>query len=406
MNTIEITNKSVLESFSNNTQPAEIDFDSPEPYPGRKPRLQFNWGGNEHNIDDWNDWTWQIKNSIKSSKDLIKVFQNQNISIPKEIMKAEKVFPMAITPYYFSLIKKFDYSDPIFKQSVPDIRELCNPSFLKDDPLNEEEDTVINGLVHRYNDRALIISTSQCSMYCRFCTRKRVAGSTTYHLTDCQLDNIITYLKSHPEIKDVIISGGDPFTMSTNKLENIISKVRSVESVDIIRIGTRTPVVMPQRITDELVNMISQYHPIFVNTHFNHPNEITEDSKNACLKMINKGIPVNNQSVLLNGINDNFETMSTLCRNLLKIRVKPYYLFQCDLVKGIEHFRTSIQDGIDLMDSLRGRVSGLGIPHYIIDSPEGKGKIPVLPNYILEQNKEGVTLRNYKNEKVFYPNPK
>jgi lysine 2,3-aminomutase len=286
---------------------------------------------------------------------------------------------MAITPYYFSLIKKFDYSDPVFSMCVPNIKELHNPSFLKNDPLNEEEDTVVDGLVHRYQDRALIISTSQCAMYCRFCTRKRIAGSSTYYLSDCQLNKIIDYLKSHPEIKDVIISGGDAFTMSNSKLENIISKVRSVESVDIIRIGTRTPVVMPQRITNELVDMLNKYHPLFVNTHFNHPNEITEESKNACLKMINKGIPVNNQSVLLKGINDEPETMIELCRNLLKIRVRPYYLFICDLVKGVEHFRTSINTGVKIMDRLRGRVSGLGIPQLILDSPEGKGKIPILP---------------------------
>ena len=237
------------------------------------------------------------------------------------------------------------------------------------------------------------------------CTRKRVTDSKDFHLTEKELDNIIDYLKNHPEIKDIIVSGGDPLTMPTNKLENILAKLRTVDSIEIIRIGTRTPVTMPMRITDELVEMISKYHPVWLNTHFNHPNEITEESKKAVLKLVNKGIPVNNQNVLLKGINDDSKILSELYKGLLKIRCRPYYMFICDLVKGIEHFRTSIDKGIEIMENLRGRLSGLGIPHFIVDSPEGKGKIPILPNYIVKKEDGQTILRNYKNEVVKYPDP-
>lgn len=379
----------------------EPDLDDPG---GRTPRL-YSRGENTNNKNHWNDWHWQLRNSIKSVEHLNSILFEKGITLSDKTIEAAKCFPLSITPYYFSLIKEFSYSDPIFSQCVPNEKELDNPSFLNNDPLSEEHDTVVDNLVHRYNDRALLISTSKCAMYCRHCTRKRVAGDSEFYLSDLQLDNIITYLKNHPEIKDVIISGGDPLTMSTSKLENILSKVRAVETVDIIRIGTRVPVTMPQRVTNELVDMLSKYHPIFINTHFNHPNEITTESKEACSKIVNRGIPMGNQCVLLKGVNDNSDTMVDLCRGMLKIRVKPYYMYQCDLVKGVEHFRTPISKGIEIMENLRGRVSGLGIPSFIVDSPEGKGKIPVLPNYIVLQDENETILRNYKNEFIKYPEP-
>ena len=793
-----ITNASIIEASvsatENFSQSGQEEHDPSDPYPGIKPQFKINWGGNTSNSKNWNDWKWQLKNSIKSFKDLKRIFNENNIPIPDGIEETAETFPLTITPYYLSLIKAFDYSDPVFSMSIPNKKELNNPSYLSNDPLHEEEDTVIDGLVHRYADRALLISTSKCSMNCRFslskgtkitmsdfsekaiedicigddiithkglvkkvydvfnreykkdilnikaqgninirttqehpflvikrkdilcndggksickpnrksckkrhknkitsftpnfidaseikegdylatprfknktekytdenlgylmgiylaegdlpkrrngniigsrfslgfheketialkikkcseslklrlctihsyekrsscnvmifdeefskflqincgqysdlkkiseeimynssnlfkramlegmlegdgwmrdpslskrnlhsiefntvsnilanqifmllnhlgfcpkkyitieknkekrigkqiltnfkpinrvrvsnqegfenwnnkkedhyesssaesfyteeyvfnkvekitmsppvptekfydlsieddesylaefmsvhnCTRKRVTGENSYVISDLQLKNIVNYLSDHPEIKDVIISGGDPFTMSTDKLEKIISKVRSVKSVEIIRIGTRTPVVMPQRITNDLIDMINKYHPIFVNTHFNHPNEITEESKKACLKLIENGIPVNNQNVLLKGINDNPKVMEELCRSLLKIRTRCYYMFQCDLVKGIEHFRTPIERGIEIMEHLRGRVSGLGIPQFIVDSPEGNGKIPLLPNYTVGKEGDMNILRNYKDELVFYPDP-
>jgi len=355
--------------------------------------------------DNWSDWHWQLKNSIKSVEQLENILSEKGIVLSDKMKEAAQIFPVAITPYYLSLIKEFSYSDPIFSMCMPNEKELINPLFLSNDPLGEEHDSVIENLVHRYNDRVLLVSTNKCPVNCRYCTRKRVTGSKDFHLTDNELDSVIKYIKNHPEIKDVIISGGDPFTMSTSKLENIISKIRAIDTVEIIRIGTKTPVTLPMRITDDLVKMISKYHPVWINTHFNHPNEITEESKAAILKLVNNGIPVNNQNVLLKGINDNSKTTAELYKGLLKIRVRPYYLFQCDLVKGIEHFRTSISKGIKILSDLRGRISGLGIPHYIVDSPNGKGKIPLLPNYVVKKEKDKTILKNYKGEMVVYPEP-
>jgi lysine 2,3-aminomutase len=353
----------------------------------------------------WNDWRWQLQNSISSIEDVQEILSEKGITISDKTIEAAKQFPLSITPYYFSLIQEFSYDDPVFSQCIPSEKELDNPSFLSDDPLAEEHDTVVDNLVHRYNDRALLISTSQCAMYCRHCTRKRVAGSKDFCLSNNQLENIVKYLKNHPEIKDVIVSGGDPLTMSTPKIEKILYNLRSVDSIDIIRIGTRTPVTLPMRITDELVNMLSEYHPLWINTHFNHPNEITPESQEACAKLVNKGIPLGNQCVLLKNVNDDANTMIDLCRKLVKMRVRPYYMYQCDLVKGVEHFRTPVSKGIEIMEQLRGRVSGLGIPNFIIDSPQGKGKIPILPNYILDRDNKQTILRNYNNEIVSYPDP-
>ena len=372
------------------------DLDEPG---GTKPQTNL-WGGIKK--EDWNDWKWQLMNSIRSIDDLTE----KGIKVSDEMREAAKVFPLAITPYYFSLIREFSEDDPIYKMSIPSGKELINPDYLSNDPLGEEHDCAVPNLVHRYDDRALLVSTNKCFSNCRFCTRKRVTDSKDFHLTSKELDNIISYLKEHSEIKDVIISGGDPFTMTTSKLENILKKLRSVDSVEIIRIGTRTPITNPMRITDELVNMISKYHPVWVNTHFEHPNEITEESKAAVLKLVNKGIPVNNQNVILKGVNDNSNILSVLYKELLKIRCKPYYIFQCDLVKGVEHFRTTIDKGIEIMKNLRGRISGLGIPHFIVDSPEGKGKIPLLPNYLVGREGDQTILKNYKDEIVIYPDPK
>jgi len=386
---------SVSDTTSSNTNICEPDLDDPG---GSKPWFIKNQGENT----EWEDWHWQLQNSIRSIEDLNSIVPD---FFSEKSAEAAKQFPLSITPYYLSLIKEFSYSDPIFSQCVPNEKELDNPSFLSNDPLEEEHDTVVPNLVHRYNDRALLISTSSCPVYCRHCTRKRVAGTKNFYISDYQLNNVIKYIKNHPEIKDVIVSGGDPLTMSTDKLENILYRLKTIDTIDIIRIGTRTPVTLPMRITDELVNMISKYHPIWLNTHFNHPNEITEESIEACSKLINKGIPVGNQCVLLKGVNDSPDIMVELCRKLIKMRVRPYYMYQSDLVKGIEHFRTPISKGIEIMDHLRGKVSGIGIPSFIVDSPEGKGKIPILPNYILMQDKHQTILRNYKNEIVCYPEP-
>jgi lysine 2,3-aminomutase len=338
----------------------------------------------------WYDWHWQFKNRV----------QNLKIVNPEAV----KRFPMAITPYYLNLIKKFDETDPIFSMSIPSEKELIDYPFLVDDPLNEEGDMPVPHLVHRYPDRALLLVTSMCAMYCRHCTRKRMSGQREWTITYEQLNKAVTYLSQHPEIHDVIISGGDPFTLATETLEKILVKIKTVPSIDIIRIGSRVPVTMPMRINDKLVSMLKKYHPIWVNTHFNHPNELTTEAIQACNKLINSGIPLGNQTVLLRGINDNPETMMTLCGNLVKNRIRPYYLFQCDLVRGVEHFRTPISKGVEIMSYLRGRLSGLAIPTFVVDTPEGGGKVPILPNYILNSSEKETTICT-PTKIVTYPDP-
>lgn len=344
---------------------------------------------------NWKSWKWQFRNRLTSIDD-IRGITGQEIS-SKVFLK----FPMAITPYYFSLIKKYDYSDPIFSMCVPNDLELNESMF--SDPLCEEKTMPVKNLVHRYKDRALMILTTICSNYCRYCVRKRSVGDEEGFLSEENFEEMIGYLKNHPEIKDVILSGGDPFTLCTSKLVEIVERVRSVKSVDIIRIGTKTPVVLPQRINLELVSLLKKFHPIFINTHFNHPNEITIESREACEKLADNGFVVGNQSVLLKDINDNKFVYEKLCRELIKMRVRPYYLFQCDIVKGVEHFRTKVSRGMEIMDHLRGRLSGLAIPQFVIDSPGGFGKIPILPNYIISQSPEKITLRNYEGKIVDYP---
>jgi len=312
---------------------------------------------------------------------------------------------MAITPYYASLIRKLDMSDPVFAMSIPQISELQDPACLSEDPLEENEDMPVPGLIHRYPDRALLIATTTCSMYCRHCTRKRVAGTRESTISPLRLKQVYEYLITHPEIHDVIVSGGDPLTMNTDAIERILETLRSIPSVQIIRIGTRTPVVLPQRITDELVNMLKKYHPLWINTHFNHPNELTAQAVEACTKLANAGIPLGNQSVLLRGVNDTPQVFEQLCRGLVRMRVRPYYLYQCDLVKGIEHFRTPLSRGIEIMEYLRGRLSGIAIPTFVVDAPHGGGKIPVLPNYIVSTSPTHTVLRNFEGMMVNYPEP-
>lgn len=346
---------------------------------------------------NWSDWKWQLSNRIHSL--------NQLTDKMPQIERASSRFPMSVTPYYYSLIKNFDYSDPVYSMSIPNEKELIDYPFLKDDPLNEEHHTAVEGLVHRYPDRALVLLTSHCSVYCRHCTRKRVAGQIDYFIDKKKFEKIISYLKLQKEIHDVVISGGDPLTMDTDKLEYFIKKIREIEHIDIIRIGTRVPVVLPMRIDDELTSMLKKYHPIWINTHFNHPQEITKESSEACTKLADAGIPLGNQTVLLRGINDDPEIIMQLCRMLVKIRVRPYYLFICDLVKGVEHFRTTVQAGIDIMEHLRGRLSGLAIPTFVVDAPNGGGKIPVIPDYILAHEQDKTVLRNYEGKVCEYPNP-
>jgi lysine 2,3-aminomutase len=351
----------------------------------------------------WNDWKWQIKNRIRTLEQLttyLPILRNN----PK-LADVIKKYPLAITPYYASLIQRADSSDPIFAMCVPQPEELFSPSCLSEDPLEENEDMPIPGLVHRYPDRALLIVTTTCASYCRHCTRKRIAGTRECSISTRRLQQVTEYLLAHPEISDVIISGGDPLTMPTDAIEAVLSSLRSVETVQIIRIGTRVPVVLPMRITTELVQMLRKYHPLWINTHFNHPNELSSEAAAACGKLADAGIPLGNQTVLLRGVNDSAQIIERLCRGLVRMRVRPYYLYQCDLVRGVEHFRTPLSRGIEIVEYMRGRVSGIAIPTFVVDAPHGGGKIPIMPNYIVSMSPTHTVLRNYEGLMVNYPEP-
>ncbi|MBN1361857.1 MAG: KamA family radical SAM protein [Sedimentisphaerales bacterium] len=351
----------------------------------------------------WSDWRWQMANRIRTPQQLAAAFPNL-IEGP-DLATVMAKYPMAITPYYASLIRRLDGSDPIFRMSVPLVQELSDPPFLTPDPLEECRDMPVPGMVHRYPDRALVIATTMCSTYCRHCTRKRIAGTRETSITKRRLEQIAAYLTEHPQISDVIVSGGDPLTMSTENLEMVLSRLRQVPSVQIIRIGTRVPVVLPQRVTDELCQMLRKYHPIWINTHFNHPQELTEESAGACGRLADAGIPLGNQSVLLRGVNDRPQIIEQLCRGLVRMRVRPYYMYQCDLVRGVEHFRTPLSRGLEIMEYLRGRLSGLAIPTFVVDAPHGGGKIPVLPTYVVTQSPTHTVLRNYEGMLIAYPEP-
>ena len=323
----------------------------------------------------------------------------------QSMQRASDVFPMAITPYYASLINKDDPDCPIRMQCTPDYRELIEGRGDMDDPLHEDSDSPVPGLTHRYPDRVLLLVTNECSMYCRHCTRKRKVGDNNTCVNDRDIGRGLDYIKKHPEIRDVLLSGGDPLILSSARLERIIRKVREIPHVQVIRIGTRTPVVLPQRITDELVKMLKKYHPVWINTHFNHPREFTPDSTRALARLADAGIPLGNQTVLLRGVNDCPAIMKKLVHLLVKNRVRPYYLYQCDLSRGIEHFRTPVAKGIEIMESLIGHTSGFAIPRYVVDAPGGGGKIPVLPNYQLSITNTKTVLRNYEGVICVYEEP-
>jgi lysine 2,3-aminomutase len=353
--------------------------------------------------DGWDDWRWQLANRIRTPQQLSAAFPRW-VGDP-DLTSVVAKYPMAITPYYASLIRRVDSSDPVYQMCVPRIQELTDPPFLSPDPLEECHDMPVPGMVHRYPDRALVIATTMCSAYCRHCTRKRIAGTRETSITKWRLEQIVAYLKEHPQISDVIVSGGDPLTMTTEHLERVLSRLRQVPSVQIIRIGTRVPVVLPQRITDELCQMLRKYHPVWINTHFNHPQELTPEAAQACGRLADAGIPLGNQSVLLRGVNDRPQIIEQLCRGLVRMRVRPYYLYQCDLVRGVEHFRTPLSRGIEIMEYLRGRLSGLAIPTFVVDAPHGGGKIPVLPTYVVTQSPTHTVLRNYEGMLIAYPEP-
>jgi len=358
-------------------------------------------------ISKWKDWKWQMRHSIKS----VDKFEELTGIEFNEIEKAElkltfKKFPLSITPYYLSLIDKSNFkNDPIFKQAFGGIEELTTLQSELKDPLSEEGDSPVEGITHRYPDRILFHVSNICSMYCRHCTRKRKVGDVDFVPSKDQLQKGIQYISDNPMVRDVLLSGGDPLMLPDSKIDWLLHEISKIPHVEIIRIGTRMPVVLPYRITDNLVSILKKYHPLWINTHFNHPKEITASSKEALAKLADGGLPLGNQSVLLADVNDCPRIMKSLLHKLVQNRVRPYYLYQCDLSEGLSHFRTPIGKGIEIMESLVGHTSGFARPTYVIDAPGGGGKIPVMPNYILSWSTNKVVLRNYEGVITSYKEP-
>lgn len=352
----------------------------------------------------WNDWRWQVQNRIETLEDL-KKYIHLTPAEEDGVKQTLKTLRMAITPYYLSLINPEDPNDPVRRQAIPTGLETHQSAADLLDPLHEDSDSPVPGLTHRYPDRVLFLITDQCSMYCRHCTRRRFAGQHDCESPAERIDRAIEYIAKTPQVRDVLLSGGDALLVSDQVLESIIKRLRAISHVEIIRIGSRTPVVCPQRITPELVAMLSKYHPIWLNTHFNHSNEITEESAGACARLANAGVPLGNQTVLLRGVNDSVEVMKKLMCNLVKIRVRPYYIYQCDLSMGLEHFRTPVAKGIEIIEGLRGHISGYAVPTFVVDAPGGGGKIPVMPNYLISQGVGKVILRNYEGVITTYTEP-
>jgi lysine 2,3-aminomutase len=353
---------------------------------------------------DWNNWIWQQQKRIKSMEQLEKVI-NVTSEEREAFAKSHEMFNMGITPYYASLIDKDDPNCPIRLQSVPKSGELHILESDLEDPLGEERDMPVPGITHRYPDRVLFYTTHNCPVYCRHCTRKRKVSDPSSSAANKQLDDSLAYIESHKEIRDVVISGGDPLSNSDDRLEYILSRIRGMDHIEVFRIGTRNLVTLPQRVTQNFADMVKKYHPVFVHTHFNHPKECTLEAFDACARLADAGCVLHNQMVLLKGVNDHWKIVKELNHKLLMMRVRPYYIYQCDLSQGISHFRTPVEVGLDIIEHLRGWTSGMAVPHFVIDAPGGGGKIPLLPEYVVKHEGKRWVLRNYKNEQFEYIEP-
>ncbi|OPZ78718.1 MAG: L-lysine 2,3-aminomutase [Alphaproteobacteria bacterium ADurb.Bin438] len=351
--------------------------------------------------EDWNDWHWQVKNRITK---LDKLSEIMDLS-PLERLSSTGNLPFGITPYYASLVLS---SNNIRKCMVPTISETIVSAEEETDPLSEQEQSPIMGIVHRYPDRCLFLVTDFCSANCRYCTRSRMVGQNNLKkgIRKIMWQNAIKWIANHPEIRDVLVSGGDPLTLSDENIEFILKGLREIPHVEVIRIGTKVPAVLPQRITKNLVRMLKKYHPLYMSLHFTHPEELTEETVKACSMLADAGIPLGSQTVLLKDINDDVEIMKPLMTGLMKARVKPYYIYQCDLIPGSRHFRTPVSKGLEIIKGLRGHISGYAVPSYIIDAPHGGGKIPMLPEYYQGRDENGIYLKNYEGKPIFYPEPK
>lgn len=354
--------------------------------------------------EEWDDWRWQLKHRVTRAEQL-KLILNLSPEEIEAIEASKGRMATAITPYFAKLMDRNDSNCPIRRQAIPTMAEFhFSPADLMD-PCAEDENSPVHGLVHRYPDRALLLVTDKCAVYCRYCTRRRMVGSSEKCITEENLDEAIAYIQATKKVRDVLISGGDPLLLEDDHLERIIAKVRKVPHVEIVRIGTRVPVTLPQRITPTLASILKKYHPLWMSIHFTHPKEITKEVRRACAILAEAGIPLGSQTVLLRGINDRSAVMKRLMHELLKIRVRPYYIYQCDLAMGTEHFRTPIAVGINIIEKLRGHTTGYAVPSFVIDAPGGGGKIPVGPTYLISQDKGKVVLRNYQGKVFEYQEP-
>lgn len=353
--------------------------------------------------EKWNNWRWQLSHRLNSVEEIEKVLTLTDSE--RKALSAQGLFRVDITPYYISLIDPNDPNDPIRKQVIPTDLEMVPFTAMMEDSLAEDKHSPVPGLVHRYPDRVLMLVTTQCATYCRYCTRSRIVGDPTATFSQTEFEMQIEYLKRTPQVRDVLLSGGDPLVLAPKILEKILKALSEIPHIEVIRIGSRVPVFLPMRVTEELTDMLQKYHPLWINIHVNHPNEISAELADATDKLSKAGIPLGNQSVLMAGVNDCVHTQRALVQKLVQIRVRPYYLYQCDLVEGAGHFRTPVAKGIEIIEGLRGHTSGYAVPQYIIDAPGGGGKIPLQPNYLLSYSDHKVVVRNYEGYVTTYEEP-
>lgn len=352
---------------------------------------------------DWSDWKWQLKNRITTLEQLQRLMPTLTPEEYAGTQLANTKLALAITPYFFNLIDPADENCPIRRQVIPRLEETHTAPWEMSDPCGEDSHSPVPGLVHRYPDRVLFLVTDRCAAYCRYCTRSRLVSNAAGYDFHPEFDKQIEYIAQHPEIRDVLLSGGDPLLFSDERLENLLSRLRAIPHVEFLRIGTRIPIFLPQRITPELCEMLKQFHPLFLSVHSNHPRELTTEVRAALGRLADAGIPLGNQSVLLKHVNDDAEVMKAHVQKLLMCRVKPYYIYQCDLISGSAHLRTSVRKGIEIMQALRGHTTGYAVPQYVIDAPGGGGKVPVNPEYVLSHNADRVVIRNFEGKVFEYP---
>lgn len=370
----------------------------PSPFPSRRAPIYADVPDQQ-----WNDWRWQLSHRLNSYEDFNRILKLTESE--KKALATQGLFRVDITPYFVSLIDPEDPNDPVRRQVIPTADEIVPFTGMMEDSLAEDRHSPVPGLVHRYPDRVLMLVTTQCASYCRYCTRSRMVGDPAATFSKAELELQLEYLRKTPQVRDVLISGGDPLTMAPRQLEELLSKLREIPHIEIIRIGSRVPVFMPMRVTPELTDMLQKYHPLWMNIHVNHPNEITAELAEACDRLSRVGIPLGNQSVLLAGINDCPHIFRKLVQDLVRIRVRPYYIYQCDLVEGAGHFRTPVAKGIEIIEALRGHTSGYAVPTFVVDAPGGGGKIPLNPNYLLSMSDHKIVLRNYEGLISTYEEP-